>query len=79
MHRTCVSHLHGAIISAMLSPPVLWVGTNTPLKIQQQTTLFIGSGPFPALPRALEAAKSEPVPRDGKGRGGEAPRQWELF
>lgn len=48
-----MSHLHGAIISAMLSPPVLWVGTNTPLKIQQQTTLFIGDRPPSGPPKSL--------------------------
>lgn len=40
-----MSHLHRAIVSAMLSPPVLWAETNAPLKIQQERTLFIQEKP----------------------------------
>lgn len=52
MHRTCVSHLHRAIISATLSPPVLGVEINTPLKIQQERTLFIWKRPPSSPPKS---------------------------
>lgn len=57
MHGTCVSHLHGAIMPAMLSPPVLWVETNTPLKIQQQKTLFIRDRPPSGPPKSLGSSE----------------------